>query len=257
MILQRLTTAFRKQDWFTVVIETLIVVLGVFLGIQLGNWNAARADDARAQIYLQRIATDLTEEIKIYEDRIAFWRQVSDNGMVVLDEAAGGEELQDPWEILLAYFQASQVAEFYPVNSTFEELKSAGDLGLIRDADLRSELLTYYAYPGSESLRERPRYREHVRGIIPVRLQLYIWTNCYQTDGALQTLKSCPSPVEDAEIQQVVDRLRADQQLTEELHYWISGQEVAILIVRQSVITAHRLRDELIARLGEGGGTAT
>ncbi len=39
VILQRLTTAFRKQDWFTVVIETLIVVLGVFLGVQIGNWN--------------------------------------------------------------------------------------------------------------------------------------------------------------------------------------------------------------------------
>lgn len=47
MILQRLATSIRKQDWFTVFIETLIVVLGVFLGIQLGNWNEARADRAR------------------------------------------------------------------------------------------------------------------------------------------------------------------------------------------------------------------
>ena len=44
MILRRLTTALRKQDWFTVVIETLIVVMGVYLGIQLGNWNAARGN---------------------------------------------------------------------------------------------------------------------------------------------------------------------------------------------------------------------
>ena len=40
MILRRLTTALRKQDWFTVVIETLIVVLGVFLGLQVNNWSA-------------------------------------------------------------------------------------------------------------------------------------------------------------------------------------------------------------------------
>jgi hypothetical protein len=39
VILRRLTTALRKQDWVTVVIETLIVVLGVFLGVQIGNWN--------------------------------------------------------------------------------------------------------------------------------------------------------------------------------------------------------------------------
>ena len=30
MILRRITDAFRRQDWFTVFIETLIVVLGVY-----------------------------------------------------------------------------------------------------------------------------------------------------------------------------------------------------------------------------------
>ena len=44
MILQRLATAIRKQDWFTVIIETLIVVFGVFIGLQVNNWNEARKD---------------------------------------------------------------------------------------------------------------------------------------------------------------------------------------------------------------------
>ena len=42
MILRRLTNAIRRRDWFTVVIETLIVVLGVFLGLQVNNWNVLR-----------------------------------------------------------------------------------------------------------------------------------------------------------------------------------------------------------------------
>ncbi len=42
-----LTDAFRKQDWFTVFVETMIVVLGVFLGLQVNNWNAARGDRAK------------------------------------------------------------------------------------------------------------------------------------------------------------------------------------------------------------------
>jgi hypothetical protein len=44
MILRRLIDACRKQDWLTVVIETLIVVLGVFLGLQVNNWNATGHD---------------------------------------------------------------------------------------------------------------------------------------------------------------------------------------------------------------------
>ena len=37
MILRRLATSIRKQDWFTVFIETLIVVFGVFIGLQVNN----------------------------------------------------------------------------------------------------------------------------------------------------------------------------------------------------------------------------
>ncbi|MAK62760.1 MAG: hypothetical protein CMK09_17460 [Ponticaulis sp.] len=43
MILRRIAQSIRKQDWFTVVIETLIVVFGVFIGLQVNNWNEARA----------------------------------------------------------------------------------------------------------------------------------------------------------------------------------------------------------------------
>ncbi|WP_299949230.1 hypothetical protein [Hyphomonas sp. BRH_c22] len=39
MILRRITDAFRKQDWFTVAVETLIVFFGVFIGLQVNNWK--------------------------------------------------------------------------------------------------------------------------------------------------------------------------------------------------------------------------
>ena len=71
MILQRLATAIRKQDWFTVAIETLIVVLGVFLGLQLGNWNEARADRVAYQEALVRFETEVDRNIAELERVIA------------------------------------------------------------------------------------------------------------------------------------------------------------------------------------------
>lgn len=72
MILRRLTTAFREQDWFTVVVETLIVVLGVFLGLQVNNWNAARvmlADEAdllsRMIVEAEDARTDMAEYLAL------------------------------------------------------------------------------------------------------------------------------------------------------------------------------------------------
>ena len=119
-----------------------------------------------------------------------------------------GDTSLSSWELLIAYFQASQTAEFFPSNATFEELQSAGDLELVRNADLRSALSEYYAYPGVGHLRERPRYREHIRSILPARIQKYIWLNCYGTDGALQVLKACPSPITQTDAEAIVDRLK-------------------------------------------------
>ena len=44
MILRRLAEGVRQQDWFTVVVEVLIVVVGIFLGLQVDDWNEGRQD---------------------------------------------------------------------------------------------------------------------------------------------------------------------------------------------------------------------
>lgn len=59
MILQRLATSIRKQDWFTVAVETLIVVFGVFIGLQVNNWNEARSESERIANQLASFRTEL------------------------------------------------------------------------------------------------------------------------------------------------------------------------------------------------------
>jgi hypothetical protein len=69
MILRRLSDAFRKQDWFTVVVETLIVVFGVFIGLQVNNWNSARVARSDAADLMSRLrieAEDTRDDIAAY-----------------------------------------------------------------------------------------------------------------------------------------------------------------------------------------------
>ena len=47
MILRRITEHVKAQNWFAVAIDFVIVVVGVFIGIQVSN--AARADRNREQ----------------------------------------------------------------------------------------------------------------------------------------------------------------------------------------------------------------
>ena len=55
MILRKLAEAIRRQNWFTVVLEIMIVVIGIFLGLQANDWNQARKDRALEVRYLERL----------------------------------------------------------------------------------------------------------------------------------------------------------------------------------------------------------
>ena len=59
MILRRVIQHVRKQEWSAIVIDFFIVVVGVYMGIELGNWN----EDRDAQADYQRALNRLTVEI--------------------------------------------------------------------------------------------------------------------------------------------------------------------------------------------------
>ena len=62
MILRRLSQSIKEQNWMAIVIEFVLLVAGVFLGIQVANWNAARIDQQRADELFVRLIDDLESE---------------------------------------------------------------------------------------------------------------------------------------------------------------------------------------------------
>ena len=253
MILRRLSQSLKEQNWTAIVIEFILLVSGVFLGIQVANWNAERVDATRAQAYLERIRADIDADLTNYQDRLRFWGDVSNYGAKGLAYAETADAKgATQWDLLLAYFQSSQVAEFYTTDSTFEELKSAGELGLIKDTQFRDELSQYYSLGFNPLLTERPRYREHVRGVIPLAVQTYIWAKCYSTDsGGVQKMLPCQSPIDEKMATAMVDEIRNNTTLMAELRYWMSGMHVAALFAKGRMEGAKELRASIDAKLGD------
>mgnify|MGYP000102433736 FL=1 len=252
MILRRLSQSLKEQNWTAIVIEFILLVSGVFLGIQVANWNAARVDASRATAYLERIRDDINADLSNYQNRISFWSGVSAYGVKGLTYAETGDAKNaTQWDLLLAYFQSSQVAEFYTTDATFEELKSAGELGLIKDTRFRYELSQYYSLGFNPLLTERPRYREHVRGIIPLEVQTYIWTACYSTSTlSVQKMLPCKSPLDEKAAAVIVDTIRNDKTLMAELRYWMSGMHVAALFANARIERATAVRNAIDTKLG-------
>lgn len=58
MLLRRVIEHVRAQNWTAVALDFVIVVVGVFIGIQVSNWNAARIAEAQADDLLQRMIAE-------------------------------------------------------------------------------------------------------------------------------------------------------------------------------------------------------
>ena len=51
MILKRMREQAGQQNWFGVAVDLAILILGVFLGIQVNNWNQDRLAKHAGQEY--------------------------------------------------------------------------------------------------------------------------------------------------------------------------------------------------------------
>jgi hypothetical protein len=244
MILRRIIQHFRNQEWTAIGIDFVIVVFGVFMGIQVANWNQAQTDMSTGTAYLKRIQLDVETDIVNYNKRMAFWDKVINYGTKALAYAENQPyEQSTDWELLLAFFQASQISEFYSTLATYNELTNAGDLRLLGNVALRVAVTNYYTNSGNPALSERPKYREHVRGLIPISIQTYIWKHCHTTDvGEEQRLIDCDPPPELANPGKILNNLVANQTLLADLRYWISTQTVATKIGLDRIVEAERLR---------------
>lgn len=251
MILSRVIEHVKAQNWTAVALDFVIVVMGVFVGLQVQEWNTARSDRARGRHYLERINADLETDINNADDKIAFWKEVSALGEEGLAFAEiGAIEGRSNWDLLLAFFQASQVSEYVATTTTYDEMRSVGELGLIRDIELRRLISQYYTNAFQRAVTEYPAYREHVRGVIPTAIQSYIWTTCYNSDpDNNQQLIACASPVAEARAGEIVKAIAANEALMAELRYWISTMQVASLIADDRIEEASRNRKLINAAL--------
>ena len=61
MLLRRITHHIKNQNWFAVFLDFIIVVAGVFIGIQVSNWNESRVEAIREQEVLVSIRWKCTK----------------------------------------------------------------------------------------------------------------------------------------------------------------------------------------------------
>lgn len=146
VLLRRITESIRNQDWTLVFTELLIVVVGVFLGLQASNWNDQRIERNLERGYLVRLHEDfVASALGIEIDNTFSKEQLAAQQMLLaaLDTCHVAEEDEEvvQWGInSLGFLNAPR---FF--RRTFNELASSGRIDIFQNSDLSEELANIVA----------------------------------------------------------------------------------------------------------------
>ena len=256
MLLRRIKKHVQAENWFAVFVDFVIVVVGVYVGLEVSNWNDKLQERDRAVKYLERISLDLEADLAAIKDRMGFWSQVIEYGEVAIAHAETGARHEDSiGKTILAYYQASQVAPYATIDTTYQELKNAGDLRLITNDQLIQLLADYYVTGSSLQAGHLgqfiPEYREYIRGLTPWKLQRYIWANCYRVDIETQHLIDCDLPLSDEAGIAVLEQFANDPEVVRGLRFWITNLSVARDAFEATEDRAEHIIEKIAAILSE------
>ena len=142
MILRRIATAFRKQDWATVAVEFAIVVAGILVGLQVDSWNTERTDRIREKAVLEQLHSDFdanAANIGLYANR---HEQMVEDLAFALNVLTKGELTKaDAQRFRNAFVSMYQLPSISASMGGYDAMIATGGLALITDQELKSRLI--------------------------------------------------------------------------------------------------------------------
>ncbi len=229
---------------------------GVFLGMQVNNWNEDRSERVTAGEYRQEIIRDLKNNEADVIARAIYYRQARSHALAALrgiqrpDQPLSGQFLVDA-------YQASQgwVRPFE--RAAYDEMVGNGITRRIGDSATRSELSSYYvsARGFEQTIRITVPYRERIRRLLDFDVQDRIRARCddimVDLPGGGQSARlpeTCDLGLDPATIARAVAKVRSAPELDEDLTRQIGDIDQKLQLVDRTLRVERQLRAHLEAQ---------
>jgi hypothetical protein len=164
MILRDLAHSIRKQDWFSVAIEFVIVVAGIFVGLQVTDWNEGRQLRERELNYLERMTEDLSQmrtEFDAIRAHSVGRSAVAMRAFQALEQCNDTLATPEDFQIVLGAYQIQPTPAI--ITRTYDEMVSSGALAAMADRQLSGEIASLFG-----ALAEHKAFVQGVRISLPV-----------------------------------------------------------------------------------------
>jgi hypothetical protein len=135
-----ITKHLREQNWVAVFLDFLIVVVGVYMGLQMQEWSSKRAQNAEAAAYHERLANEyaaLSDTLKKHSEHYETYLR---NGINLTALMLTEQEIDQGRANQLMNTSLFSIPPLKDP-AVLDEMISAGKMGFIADPAQRTQLL--------------------------------------------------------------------------------------------------------------------
>ncbi len=138
MLFRRISAHLKRQDWFAVGLDLLIVVVGIYIGLQVDAWNSARHDRVIEREYVERLLADMEDSLEAQRDaKSQFDISLTATDYIARIQREGTFDGVDEDRLIIGLNSVGWVIPTVTSMGTIRELQSTGNIALIQDVSVR------------------------------------------------------------------------------------------------------------------------
>lgn len=253
MIFKRVAAGLRAQNWIAIAIEVVIVIVGVFVGTQVSNWNAARLEKRETEQMIAQLGPSLQLLSDFYPRARTYYATTRRYADTAIAGWQNDPRVSDR-DFVAAAYQSSQIFGIGANGSSWATVLGAQRLRLIDDEAIRRDLLflTTADYSQLDLVAVNTPYRQNVRRIIPADVQDAIRTQCGDRPPPGQPLQiylppTCALKISGQRVSTAAQALRKHPELRDDLQWQLAAEAALVSNMAPFETTTHSLQ----RRIGE------
>ncbi|MGQ8364982.1 hypothetical protein [Glaciecola sp. 1036] len=141
MLYQRISRHFKRQDWFAAFLDLLIVVAGIFIGLQVTEWNIARLEAKQEKAYLEQILLETTLSIdrnSYHIDKLNEW--IGYHKVAIQALETGELKPEDMHDVAKSFESLLFSSTPHMQKESIEDLTSSGKFSVFKNTELVSSI---------------------------------------------------------------------------------------------------------------------
>lgn len=222
MIFKRAIAKLKEQDWTAIGIELLIVIIGVFIGTQVSNWNNSRIERAKTEQMALDLKPELRNQDENYRVVINYFAVARRYGDTAFAGWRDEPHLRDR-DFVIAAYQSSQILFSGTNNASWSQIFGSDRLRDLDNSRLRATLATLMTADLAALEAELSTdYRRDVRMLVPEDIQQAIRAQCGDRRRGLIYIglaPTCSLDIPDKRFAAAAHVLRANPKLVGELRF--------------------------------------